>query len=117
MGGNFEDWAYVYFSQESDNLNKIVVRKEAYESFIDFAKVPKTFWTMQRFTKALRGFVELCPYVAEMNPADMLNSSGRLVRKDKDGKTQDMIYLRTTDKVLTADDFNPKEESDGGVPF
>ena len=52
-----------------------------------------------------------------MNPASMLNSSGRFMRKDKDGKTQDMVYLRTVDKVLTDDDFNPKEESDGEVPF
>lgn len=118
MGGSFEDWAYGYFSEESGNLNRPIVRKEAYEAFVDFSKVSKGYWPMQRFTKALRGFVELCPYVAEMNPADMLNSSGRLMRKDKDGKTQDMLYLRTVDKVANPEDFNPQIEQDNGnLPF
>ena len=117
MGTSFEDWAYGYFAEEGENLNRLIVRKEAYETFVDFAKVSKGYWTMQRFTKALRGFVELCPYVAELNPADMLNTSGRLMRKDENGKTQDMIYLRSTDKALSPDDFTPKTESDGKLPF
>lgn len=95
MGTSFEDWAYGYFAEEGDNLNKPIIRKEAYDAFLDYAKVSKSFWTMQRFTKALRGFVELCPYVEELNPAEMLNKQGRFMRKDSDGKTQDMIYLRT----------------------
>ncbi|MCS3129188.1 hypothetical protein NXW53_14665 [Bacteroides ovatus] len=36
-----------------------------------------------------------CPYIDELNPKDLCNSQGRIVRKDNDGKGADMIYLRS----------------------
>lgn len=95
MGTNFEDWANAYFSEDSDHLDTFIVRREAYDAFIDDAKVNKNFYTMNKFTKALRSFVALCPYIAEFNPADLQNSQGRISRRIE-GKSEDMIYLRTT---------------------
>ena len=57
---------------------------------------------MQRFTKALKGFVALCPYIDELNPKDLCNSQGRIVRKDNDGKAADMIYLRSCGTAETS---------------
>ena len=95
MGTNFEDWANAYFSEDSDHLDTFIVRREAYDAFIDDAKVNKNFYTMNKFTKALRSFVALCPYISEFNPADLQNSQGRISRRIE-GKSEDMIYLRST---------------------
>lgn len=114
MGGNFEDWAYSYFAEEGEHLNAFIQRDLAYNDFIDFAKVAKGYWTMQRFTKALRGFAQLCPYIEELNPKEMLNSNGRLLKK-VDGVTKEMIYLRTKEKP---DTFIPQTDSNNGnLPF
>lgn len=92
MGANFEDWAYQYFSEEGEHLDTTIVREEALEDFRRFANMPKC--TMQRFTRALNGFAMLCKYVDCINPPEMLNSAGRLMRKI-DGKTTEMIYVRS----------------------
>ena len=72
---------------------------------------------MQRFTKALRSFAELCPYIAEVNPVDLLNKSGRYLQKI-DGKTKEMIFMRTKLKNGEPVAFVPQtESSDGNAPF
>lgn len=90
MGANFEDWAYSYFSEESDKLDELVIREEAFEAYKRFSGLNKC--SMQKFTKALKGFANLCPYIAELNPEFLLNGSGRIVKK-VEGKSVDMIYL------------------------
>ena len=61
-----------------------------------------------------RGFVELCPYIEEMNPIEFLNKDGRLLKK-VDGETKEMIYLRTRQREGV---FTPKtEDSNGNIPF
>ena len=113
MGTNFEDWAYSYFAEEGEHVNDFIPRDSAYDDFIAFSKVPKSYWTMQRFTKALKGFAELCPYIDTLNPEEMLNSTGRLLKK-VDGQTKEMIYLRTLEKPGV---FSPKIDKDGNLPF
>ncbi len=116
MGANFEDWAYMYFAQEGEHVNKEIARADAYDSFLEFSKVSKSLWTMQRFTKALKGFANLCPYIVDYNPASMLNSTGRLLRKVGD-TTKEMIYLQTAAKELGPDDFKPQEDNKDELPF
>lgn len=112
MGANFEDWAYSYFAEDGENVNTFVQREKAHDDFIAFAKVSKGFWTMQRFTKALRGFAELCPYICELNPQELLNSNGRLLKK-VDGQTKEMIYLRTQPKKIST----TSQETNDNYPF
>lgn len=128
MGTNFEEWANVYFAEEGDNLDTFIVRREAYDAFIDDAKVNKNFYTMNKFTKALRSFAALCPYVYDYNPADLLNSQGRISRRI-DGKSEDMIYLRSTKSQANREqldegahlkngaDFVPDETAEEEAPF
>ncbi len=73
---------------------------------------------MQRFTKALKGFVALCPYIEELNPKDLCNSQGRIVRKDSDGKAADMIYLRScgTAEAAAGDETGPTDQTLVFVP-
>lgn len=93
MGNTFEDWAATYFSPLSGHLNRFISRREAFENF---QMETKTFkWTTQRFTKALRGFAQFNASWVEMNPVDMLNSAGRIIKKDASGTPVEMIYMRT----------------------
>lgn len=94
MGVAFEDWAYSYFAEDGPHLDTYLVRRECYEEFIEAAKVNKNFYTMHRFTKCLKAFAQLCPYIAEYNPKALQNAQGRISRT-MDGKTEDMIYLHT----------------------
>lgn len=113
MGANFEDWAYSYFSEEGENLDKRVIKSDALESFKRHTGLNN--WTMQRFTKALKGFVRLCPYVKELNPAELLNGSGRLIAKI-DNETKEMIYLRTYNDPL-CEGITQENKDDSGLPF
>lgn len=116
MGTNFEEWANVYFAEEGDHLDTFIVRREAYDAFIDDAKVNKNFYTMNKFTKALRSFAALCPYVYDYNPADLLNSQGRISRRI-DGKSEDMIYLRSTKSQANRESLDTGAHLDPGAGF
>ena len=54
---------------------------------------------MNTFTRKLRSFVELCPWVSELNPEEFQNGQGRIIRRDKDAAlgtpAVEMIYLRS----------------------
>lgn len=116
MGTNFEEWANVYFAEEGDHLDTFIVRREAYDAFIDDAKVNKNFYTMNKFTKALRSFAALCPYVYDYNPADLLNSQGRISRRI-DGKSEDMIYLRSTKSQANREQLDTGAHLNDGAGF
>lgn len=94
MGALFEDWAYMFFSSESGNTDKFISKAEAFEEFKTFSGAAKHYWTMNRFTKAIKAFANINPDVAELNPKELRNSAGRIIRK-VDGKATEMIYLRT----------------------
>ncbi|MCF0254911.1 MAG: hypothetical protein HUK10_01300 [Bacteroides heparinolyticus] len=117
MGSGFEDWAYCYFAEDGENVNVPVQRDAAYEDFISYSKAKRDYWTMQRFTKALKSFSQLCSYISEMNPVELLNSSGRFLQK-REGKTKEMIYMRTCTTAGEPSDFKPIIDcSDGDTPF
>lgn len=115
MGEDFEDWAYSYFAEESENLDKALVREKVYEDFILATKVRKEFWKMNRFTKALKSFCDLCEYIKCLNPDEVVNSSGRFQQK-VDGQTKDMVYIQSK-KNGEINNFAPKIENDGETPF
>ncbi len=116
MGAGFEDWAYGYFAPDGENVDTFVQRDAAHADFLDYSKQKRDFWTMQKFTKALRSFANLCPYIDSLNPPEFLNNQGRLSRK-VDGKTKDMIYLRTVadpnGAMAAADRTNNNTDEDG----
>ena len=94
MGALFEDWAYMYFSKESGNTDKLISKPDAFDEFKAFSGAAKTYWTMNRFTKAIKAFSNINPEIADLNPKELRNSSGRIIRK-VDGKATEMIYLRS----------------------
>lgn len=117
MGANFEDWAYSYFSPESGRLDTFVVRSQAFADFKAFSGINKI--TTQDFTKKLRAFVTLCPYIKEMNPEELCNSQHRIIRREKDAPAGaspvEMIYMRSIDAVET--DKKLKEAIELGLAF
>ena len=116
MGANFEDWANSYFAPESGRLNTFVVRERAYYDFKSFSGVNKV--TTQSITKKLKAFVQLCPWIEEMNPECYCNASGRILRRDENAQVDqgpvEMIYLKA---VPNLDDFMKKDtlEEKGAV--
>lgn len=95
MGGGFEDWAATYFSEESGNLDRLLVRKAVFEDFVQNVG-SRASYTMQSFTKRLKAFVEIAEHVHELNPKELLNKQGRISRR-VDGKAEDCIYLRSAE--------------------
>lgn len=124
MGDNFQDWAEMYFSVDEngngDHLNTEIVREDAFNAFKSFSGNHK--WSMQRFTKALKGFCYTCEYVAELNPQDLCNSGQRIMRRIEDPVThkkvqKEMIYLRTVAESDRIKNPPPQPPQQGKLPF
>lgn len=97
MGNSFKDWAESYFSPDNDNLNVLLNRSEVFNTFkVDTGN---NQWKMQRFTKALQAFVANADYIEELNPKELRNSQGRVIRKN--GNTNiECIYLKEVGKPI-----------------
>ena len=97
MGANFEDWAQVYFHPDSGRLDTFVPRTKAFEDFKAHGGKVQGM-TSQKFLKKLEAFALLCPWVEELNPAEVRNNSGRIIRRE-DGAPAgsspvEMIYMK-----------------------
>lgn len=97
MGANFEDWANGYFSRESGHLDDYVPRDEVFNDYQRYSNVSRI--TMQSFTKKLKAFCKLCPWVDCLNPPELCNSGGRIQRAvqvtPELRKTKDMLFVRS----------------------
>lgn len=127
MGAGFYDWAKVYFSEESENLDKLVVREEAFHDhkYVTQAK----HVTAQIFMEKLRAFCKLNGYM--LNPVDMLGAAGNIIKKVPKKRyepqtntwfqipgetiTKEMLFVQTTD---VPDSVKPggQQEKDGAEP-
>lgn len=111
MGANFEEWANSYFAPESGHLNTFIVREKAYYDFKSFSGVNKI--TTQSVTKKLKAFVQLCPWIEELNPECYCNASGRILRRDENADGEqgpvEMIYIKS---VPNLEDFIKKETNE-----
>ena len=95
MGANFEDWAATYFSEDGDNLDRLIVRRIAFEEYVTFAGNVGRSYSMQKFSKQLQAFADCCNHVAELNPLPLQNSQKRISRR-VDGKMEDCFYMRSS---------------------
>jgi hypothetical protein len=105
MGSAFQGWADTYFSPESDRLDKLVSKKDAFKSFVEENKVG---WTSQKFTKAMKAWCRFHHYT--FDPTPLQNASGRIIRKI-DNVATEMIYVQTK-AILTIETTSPD-----GLPF
>lgn len=99
MSNNFRDWAEGYFAEDSEHLDTLIVREEAFKAYIEFSRANKT--TMQRFSTQLKGFCYTCDWIAELNPKEFHNSSGRIMKRvevdpiNHKKEPKQMIYVRS----------------------
>lgn len=120
MSDNFRDWAEGFFSLDGGNLDKEIVREQAFEAYKRFSGVSKI--TMQKFSKSLKGFCYTCDYIEELNPVDMHNSGSRIMRRIEDPlthqKTQkEMIYIRSRAEAERMKNPPPAPPTQEVLPF
>lgn len=122
MGANFEDWAQVYFHPDSGRLDTCVPRTKAFEDFkLHGGRVQGM--TSQKFLKKLEAFALLCPWIEELNPQEMQNGSGRIIRRE-DGagvgsSPVEMIYMKRKVEPAREEprEGNLFEDEEDGAPF
>lgn len=96
MGENFEDWAYVYFSQESGNLDRIIPKAEAIDDYRMSVGGMGASITSHFFLKKLKAFADAAEHVFSCKPPEELTAGdGRIIRR-LNGKTKECIYVRST---------------------
>lgn len=112
MGSGFEDWANGYFSIDGGNLDKQLPRDEVFNDYTRYSNMNRI--TMQGFTKKLKAFCQICPWIEELNPKEQQNSSGRIQRKVPvtiggvtQTKVKDMIYVKSK-PIPTVEEENTK---------
>jgi hypothetical protein len=103
---SFQDWALTYFSPESGNTNKNIIRKTAIDDFHEIANLGRK-WTPKIFMDALDSFCLKHGYT--LNPKCFLNSQRRNT-KTIEGKTHDMIYVQTGQEINAAELINHEGE-------
>lgn len=114
MGSAFHEWADVYFSEDSDRINTLVPRPPAFEDFKRTSGSNR--WSSQKFGKALKAWCRYYGY--ELNPEDLKNDQGRIVRREpipgtSETKPTEQIYIRTFENV--PEDIQPSLPPDGGT--
>ena len=100
MGENFEDWAYIYFGESSGNLDRFIVRTEAFEAYRKQSNM--TSLTMRGFTNKLKAFCAIAPHIEQLNPPELCKN-GRILQRTEHGTTE-MIYLKSRKPKNSADD-------------
>ena len=109
MGENFEDWADVYFSPDGGNLDRLLVRTTVFNDYTSAIGNLGSRYSMKRFSQQLKAFCEFSEHIHCLNPRDLQNSQGRIVRR-VDGKIEEHIYLRSTKAALQNEAFNAGDE-------
>ena len=66
MGTQFEEWATTYFAPDGPNVNKQLIRKVVYETYLK--DCPGTKDAMKRFTLRLKAFAKWAPWIYALKP-------------------------------------------------
>lgn len=114
IGENFQDWAETYFAPGSENIDKDIDKKTAFEAYKTFSGVGKI--TMQGFTKKLKAFCALAPHIEALNPEVRCNNSGRIIRTI-DGRSTEMIYLESRKEPEEHVASEPPKPVQSQLPF
>jgi hypothetical protein len=113
MGDVFRNWAIVYFSEESSNLDTIVIRKHAYDDYKETAG--KNYKTAPKFKKSIKAFCKLNGYV--FNPKEIGKTTDGRIVKMFDGKTQECFYIKTSLDAVINDAPTEPNTNYGEAPY
>lgn len=121
MGEPFYNWAEVYFSENSGNIDRLIPRDEAFTDFKTISKI--SAWTTQKFSSALKYYCLDSSRIIELDPKELKNNGGRIIKKHQ-GKSTEMIYIRTKDTINFIDADNYEKDNNtadaggkGPLPF
>lgn len=100
MGDVFFEWAEVFFSKDSGNLDSLVEQKQILE---EFNKTNNLKWSTRKLKSALKAF---CRYKNQttgfmlLNPKEMQNTDGRIIKRNaSDNKPSEFIYIQTNPQL------------------
>lgn len=106
----FREWADVYFSENSGNIDRLISKSDATKNFME--KTNQKKWTTQRFTKSLKAWARYTDWIIALDPEQFRNSQGRIIRKFN-GEATEMIYVQTKNEL----DPHSLTEDDNEIPF
>lgn len=101
MGGNFEEWADIYFAEDSGNLDRDIPRKAMQEDYMRFSNVSKI--TSQSFRQKLEAYCKVANHF--LNPMDLLNNKDRILKPVEDsndpdyGKKREHFHVRSAKRI------------------
>lgn len=115
MGEAFEGWADGFFANKETNLSTMeegdykyldnyFSKDFAFDDFIKTSKQGK--WSVNKFKKAIKAYCQLNSYI--FNPKDLHTQQGRILQKI-DGKTQEVIFIRTIEQQEVIMESDVKE--------
>jgi hypothetical protein len=97
IGEDFKEWADVYFSEESDNLDRLVPKTMMFGNFDPTGKKMK----VTTFKKKLKVWIKTKPYIECMNPTQLRNDKdGRIIKKEN-GISSEFIYIKSKGVAVT----------------
>lgn len=103
--GDFKLWAETYFSRGSENVDTYIFKSDAFESFQRSAGAYSRTLSAHSFTKKMKSFCELTPYIVAFCP------DGRRIGR-RDGKSSEQIIVVTIDANENAKNNHAGEVSD-----
>lgn len=92
MGAEFIEWAEVFFSKGSENLDKLLDKQIMKDNFD-----PKKKYSTRGFTLRLRTFCRDCDYIESFNPEEVrgYNFQGNRILRKYMGVTTEYVYIKT----------------------
>ena len=92
MGDEFREWAEVFFSIGSNNLDRLLCKQDIKDEFD-----PKHKYSSKGFTSRLRAFCKNTDYIECLNPEDCLgyDPHGKRIIRKRDGEVREYVYLKT----------------------
>lgn len=88
----FKDWADMYFSADSGNLNRNILKTEALEAYNQL--LPGFKIASAKFKKQLELWCRVKGF--DLNPKSMANQDGRIIQRDvQSKKVSEFIYVST----------------------
>ena len=94
IGEEFKDWADTYFHPESGNLDKVILKSTAQLSFDPAYEKSSRKISPANFKKKLRTWVSTKDYLECLNPKELTDKTGRIMRK-VDTDVVEHIYIKT----------------------
>ncbi|MDR0681745.1 MAG: hypothetical protein LBG15_07860 [Dysgonamonadaceae bacterium] len=98
MGDDFLNWAEIYFSKDSGNCDRLILRSVIYENFISVTGVRN--WKANRFSKCMKAFCQYERYIICLNPPKLCNSKDRIIKRVAGEESpKEFYYIQTREKI------------------